>query len=286
MGLAFFILEALASLFGVVYIVQKLFSPRRGVGSPAPGFCVLAVFLGFFVALFFPSDVRFFSIDHFKNKVVSVDGPNAFSVKVGRKVPLVLSGTIAPAGAAEAQKAEQFLRGRLLGKKVAVDFPAGDKRRPRQAVVFLDKANFNEIMVSEGLLQRVSPAPAAAATPAAVAQADPGTVPGTAAAVAGAPKASGAPATAKPKRPPSPRFFIWFIAGCIGAAFFSRALLGRKVGLDLFLAFVLLALRDMALAVRADTSLAPPLVALAIAVIAGPGMKSADFWASLRERSR
>ena len=153
-------------------------------------------------------------------------------------------------------------------------------------MVILDKANLAETMISGGLLQRAAVPSAAAKT---VSGSDPATSPAaaapSAAAVPGAAPADAAPETAK--RPaPSARFFVWFIGGCIGSAFFSRALLGRKVGLDLFLAFVLLALRDMALAVRADTSLAPPIIALALALIAGPGMKSADFWGAFRERLR
>ena len=120
-----FVLQALAILFAAVYVLQRLFSPRRGAGSRAPGLFALAFFLELIVAVVFPNDVRYFTIEHFKSKVVSVDGPNAFTVKVGRKVRLVLFDTITPAGAAEAQKAEQFLRDRLLGKKVAVDFPTG-----------------------------------------------------------------------------------------------------------------------------------------------------------------
>jgi hypothetical protein len=282
MGLAFFVLQALAILFAVVYCLQKLFSPRRGAGSRAPGLFALAFFLELVVAVVFPNDVRYFAVDHFKSKVVSVDGPNAFTVKAGRKVPLVLYDTVPPAGAAEAQKAERFLRDRLLGKKVAIDFPTGDKIRPRPAVVILDQANFNEIMIAEGLLQR-------AAAPAAAAKTVPGAVPATApsassaVAVPGVPPAARAPETAK-RGAPSLRFLVWIVFGSIGAAFFSRALLGRKTGLDLFLVFVLLALRDMALAVRAHTSLAPPIIALALALIAGPSMRSADLWAPLRRR--
>ncbi len=284
MGLTFYILQALAILFAVVYCLQRLFSPRRGAGSRAPGLMVLAFFLELVVAVAFPNDVLYFTIDHFKSKVVSVDGPNAFTVKVGRKVPLVLYDAVPPAGAAEAQKAEQFLRNRLLGKTVAIDFPTGDKVRPRPAVVILDKANFNEIMISEGLLQRAAPSEAAATTVSgAVPTQAPAATVSPAAAVPGALPAASKPETAK-RGAPSSRFFIWFIAGCIGAAAFGRALTGRTAGLAFFLSFVLLVLRDVALAVRAHTSLAPPLIALAIALIAGPAMKSADLWAPLRRR--
>ena len=285
MGLTFYILQALAILFAVVYCLQRLFSPRRGAGSRAPGLMVLAFFLELVVAVAFPNDVSYFTIDHFKSKVVSVDGPNAFTVKVGRKVPLVLYDAVPPAGAAQAQRAEQFLRDRLLGKKVAIDFPTGDKTRPRPAVVILDKANLTEIMISDGLLQRAAPPAAAAKTvsgavppkaPAATASLPAVTVPG-------ARPAASKPETAK-RGAPSSRFFIWFIGGCIGAAAFGRALTGRTAGLAFFLSFVLLVLRDAALAVRAHTSLAPPLIALAIALIAGPAMKSADLWAPLRRK--
>jgi endonuclease YncB( thermonuclease family) len=282
MGLAFFILQALAILFAVVYFLQRLFSPRRGAGSRAPGLFALAFFLELVVAVAFPNDVRYFTIEHFKSKVVSVDGPNAFTVKVGRKVPLALYDTVPPAGAAEAQKAEQFLRDRLLGKKVTVDFPTGDKSRPRSAVVILDKTNLNEIMISEGLLRRAAvPAAAAETVPGAVTAPAPATAATPAATVPGVPPAAHAPETAK-RGAPFSRFFIWMIGGCIGAALFGQALLGRKVGLDFFLAFVLLAVRDMALAAKADTSLAPPIIALAIALVAGPSMKSADLWAPFR----
>lgn len=287
MGRAFFILQALAIFFAVVYMLQKLFSPRRGAGSRAPGLFGLSFFLALVVAVFFPSDVRYFSIDLFKTKVVSVDGPNAFTVKAGRKVRLVLSGTVAAADPAEAQKAEQALRARILGKKVAVDFPPGDRSQPRPAEVFLDKANLADLMISEGLLQRAAGgAPAAAKTvPGAAPATSSVEAPAPAAAVPGALPSARSPEAAK-RGAPFSRFFVWFIIGCVGAGLFSRALLGRKVGLDIFLLFVLVALRDMAIAVRADTSLAPPIIAVAVALIAGPGLRSADLWAPLRERMR